>query len=65
MPFVRANPSKRTSNGFQSPERPLNCGWWRKQEFRIGVGRGVFTHKRLDGSWRPKHHAYEPEGSAA
>lgn len=61
MPYVRAHPSKRTSNGFQSPERPLNCMWWRQQQFRIGVGDGLFTHRRLDGSWRPKHQAYEPE----
>lgn len=63
MPYVRAHPSGRTSNGFQSPERPLNCAWWRRQRFRIAVGRGLFTHRRLDGSWRPKHHAYEELGA--
>lgn len=65
MSYVRAHPSSRTSNGFQSPERPLNCPWWRRQRFRIGVGRGLFTHQRLDGSWRPKHPAFEAEGVSA
>lgn len=60
MPYVDAHPSRRTSNGFQSPERPLNCHWWRKQRFKIGVGTGIFTHTRIDGSWRPSHNAYEP-----
>lgn len=54
MAYVRRYPSRRTSNGFQSPERPLNCSWWRRQCFRIGVGRGLFTHRRFDGSWRAK-----------
>jgi hypothetical protein len=64
MAYVRAHPSNRTSNGFQSPERPLNNAWWRRQRFRIGVGRGLFTHRRLDGSWRPNHQAYEVPDSA-
>ena len=59
MSYVDAHPSSRTSNGFQSPERPLNCRWWRNQRFRIAVGTGLFTHQRVDGSWRPKHSAYE------
>ena len=65
MAHVRSHPSRRTSNGFQSPERPLNSSWWRQQRFRIGVGRGLFTHRRLDGSWRPKHHAYQAESNSA
>ena len=52
MPYVDANPSSRTSNGFQSPERPLNCKWWQDQHFQIGVGEGLFSHNRFDGSWR-------------
>jgi hypothetical protein len=53
MPYVDAHPKKRrTSNGFQSPERPLHCDWWCQQHFRIGVGDGLFTHNRFDGSWR-------------
>ena len=59
MPYVDAHPSARTSNGFQSPERPLNCRWWRRQHFKIGQGAGLFTHNRFDGSWRPTHPAYE------
>lgn len=61
MPYVDAHPSSRTSNGFQSPERPLNCKWWREEKFKIGLGTGLFTHKRFDGSWRPGHHAYHDE----
>ena len=56
LPYVRANPSSRTSNGFQSPERPLNSPWWHQQQFRIAVGLGLFGHQRVDGSWRPNHH---------
>jgi len=59
MPYIDANPSSRTSNGFQSPERPLNCRWWRQQHFKIGQGSGLFTHQRFDGSWRPQHPAYD------
>ena len=61
MPYVDAHPSSRTSNGFQSPERPLNCAWWRARHYRIGVEEGLFCHERIDGSWRPNHAAYEPE----
>ncbi|MBL0378472.1 MAG: hypothetical protein JKP90_02185 [Desulfofustis sp. PB-SRB1] len=59
MPYVDAHPSSRTSNGFQSPERPLNCRWWRNRHFKIGQGKGLFTHRRVDGSWRTEHPAYE------
>jgi hypothetical protein len=55
MPWVDAHPSRRTSNGYQSPERPLNSAWWRRQQFRIGIGTGLFTHERRDGSWRRNH----------
>jgi hypothetical protein len=61
MPYVDAHPSSRTSNGFQSPERPLNCRWWRNQHFKIGQGKGLFTHRRVDGSWREEHPAFEGE----
>jgi len=52
MPYVDQYPCKRTSNGFQSPERALNSEWWREQHFKISVGRGLFTHARFDDSWR-------------
>lgn len=58
-PYVNANPSSRTLNGFQVPEICLNSSWWRRQHFRVAQGRGLFTHGRLDGSFRPGHHAYE------
>jgi hypothetical protein len=48
-----------SGNGFQSPERPLNCRWWRNQHFKIGQGKGLSTHRRMDGSWRTEHPAYE------
>ena len=60
MPYVDAHPCNRTSNGFQSPEKVLNTRWWREQRYRIGVGRGLFTHQRVDGSWRPNRPSYEP-----
>jgi len=59
MAYVNANPSSRTLNGFQVPEICLNSAWWRSQHFKIAQGRGVFTHGRLDGSFRPGHHAYK------
>jgi hypothetical protein len=65
MPYVDAHPSSRTSNGFQEPERPLNCRWWRRQHFKIGQGKGLFTHRRVDGSWRTYHPAFEDTASHA
>lgn len=61
MPYIDTHPSSRTCNGFQTPENPLNSRWWRKQHFKVGIGRGLFTHRRVDGSWRPEHTAYEVE----
>ncbi|MBK1833675.1 glycosyltransferase family 2 protein [Roseibacillus ishigakijimensis] len=63
MRYVDEHPSKRTSNGFQSPERPLNSAWWREQRFRIGVGTGLFTHERRDGSWRRNHPKFQENAS--
>ena len=56
--YAYNNPSSRTANGFQDLEKPLNCKWWRNQNFRIGVGEGIFTHNRFDDSWRKEHPAY-------
>ena len=58
MPYVDSHPSSGHSNGFQTPERSLNCAWWRRKHFKIGQGEGVFTHRRNDGSWRETHHAF-------
>jgi hypothetical protein len=58
MPYVQAHPSGLELHGFQEPERPLNCRWWRKQRFKIGQGAGIFSHNRFDGSWRPDHPGY-------
>jgi hypothetical protein len=52
MQYVNTHPSPRTIRGFQVPERCLNCRWWKKQHFKIGIGAGIFTHNRFDGSFR-------------
>jgi hypothetical protein len=59
MDYVDKHPKKRTLNGFQVAEICLNTRWWRRQHFKVLQGRGVFTHRRYDGSFRPEHHAYE------
>lgn len=46
--YADAHPSHRTVGGYQDFEKPLNCGWWRRQDFRIGLIDGIFTHNRLD-----------------
>ncbi len=57
--YIKKHPKKRTLNGFQVPEIILNCFWWRHQHFKIGVGKGLFTHNRFDGSFRKNHIAYD------
>jgi hypothetical protein len=44
--YVNSHISKRGVNGMQVFEIPLNCNWWRQQHFKIGIGEGIFTHKR-------------------
>lgn len=46
--YVAEHPSRRTVGGFQDVEKSLNAKWWRRQHFKIGIGKGLFTHKRLD-----------------
>ena len=48
LPYVCTYPSGRALNGFQDVERALNCRWWRRQGFKIGLGLGIFSHERLD-----------------
>lgn len=48
LKYADEHPSSRTVYGFQDLEKPLNCHWWRKQHFKIGVCDGIFTHCRLD-----------------
>ena len=48
LDYADAHPSSRTVYGFQDLEKPLNCRWWRKQHFKIGVCNGIFKHCRLD-----------------
>lgn len=48
LPYVDKNPSRRSLNGFQDVERALNCRWWRRKNFKIGLGLGLFSHERLD-----------------
>ena len=56
--FINENPKKRTLHGFQVPEIILNCLWWRKKHFKIGVCKGLFTHNRFDDSFRKNHLFY-------
>ncbi len=56
--FINENPKKRTLHGFQVPEYILNCLWWRKKHFKIGVCKGLFTHNRFDDSFRKCHPFY-------
>lgn len=58
LEYAYQNPSSRTANGFQDLEKPLNCNWWRKQKFRIGICEGLFSHNRFDDSWRKNHKSY-------
>jgi hypothetical protein len=46
--YVEIHPSRRTVRGFQDVEKSLNCKWWQEQHFKIGLGLGLFSHKRLD-----------------
>ena len=48
LDYADQHPRSRTVNGFQDMEKPLNCRWWRRQHFKIGVSDGLFTHQRLD-----------------
>ena len=48
LDYADAHPSSRTVGSMQDFEKPLNCRWWRKKHFKIGVGEGIFTHNRLD-----------------
>ena len=56
--YINENPKGRTLHGFQVPEYILNCRWWRKMNFKIGVPKGLFGHNRFDDSFRKNHHAY-------
>lgn len=58
----KAHPSSRGILGLPVLEYTLNCRWWRQQHFRLAVcDTGVFSHRRVDDSWRRKHQAYNPE----
>jgi hypothetical protein len=52
LDYADAHPSHHIHNSegnkMQTLETPLNCFWWRRQHFRIGMPEGVFTHCRLD-----------------
>jgi len=47
IPAAEAHVRGRLVNGFPSIETELNRGWWRRQDFWIGLGRGLFLHRRL------------------
>lgn len=46
LDYAKAHPSSRDVNGFPDLEKPLNCRWWRQQDFKIAINLGLFTHKR-------------------
>ncbi|MDR1498803.1 MAG: hypothetical protein LBS34_00755 [Rickettsiales bacterium] len=47
--YCHEHPKKtRTINGMQVQETILNSRWWRKQHYKIGVCRGLFSHERFD-----------------
>ena len=46
MERVGNTESRRRVNGFKNIEIELNCSWWRQQKFQIGIGSGLFSHKR-------------------
>lgn len=48
LEYVKKYPSSRTAYGFQDVEKSLNCNWWRNQHYKIGLGKGLFSHQRLD-----------------
>lgn len=51
MPYAEAHPTSRSVNGFPDLEKELNCRWWRKSKFSVGVSDpGLFGHVRLDRS---------------
>lgn len=52
IPYAEAHPTTRNVNKFPDLEKELNCGWWRRSNFSIGVSDpGLFGHCRHD---RPK-----------
>ncbi|GAB5540140.1 MAG: hypothetical protein Salg2KO_22430 [Salibacteraceae bacterium] len=47
IPFANDANTTRRINGFKNFEVEMNCNWWRKQEFPIAQGPGLFTHGRI------------------
>ena len=49
-------------NGMAVPEIVLNSSnWWRNGNFPIGISDGVFTHRRLDDSFRSNNRHFNPD----
>ncbi|OPZ76295.1 MAG: hypothetical protein BWY78_01412 [Alphaproteobacteria bacterium ADurb.Bin438] len=46
--YAKAHPTSRKVNNFLTFERELNSKWWKKQHYKMGFGKGLFTHQRLD-----------------
>lgn len=58
----KAHPSTRGILGLPVLEYTLNCRWWRRQHFRMAVcDTGIFSHQRIDDSWRKEHRVFNPE----
>jgi len=58
----KAHPCSRSILGLPVLEYVLNCRWWREHHFRLAVcDTGIFSHCRIDDSWREKHHGFNPD----
>lgn len=58
----RKHPRKRTILGFQELEYVMNRPWWRGQHFKTAIcDGGIFSHRRLDDSWRANHASFNRE----
>lgn len=58
LDYADRHPAQRIHNSegnkLQTLETPLNCLWWKRRHFRIGLPEGVFTHCRLDRGRAPR-----------
>lgn len=57
--LAAARRCRKTVNGFPVMEVALNSSCWRRRHYRIAIcDTGVFTHARVDDSWRETHAAF-------
>jgi hypothetical protein len=61
-PMLTPTRLRAPATASKSPERPLKLPLVAATStFKIGQGKGLFTHRRVDGSWRKEHPAFEGE----